>query len=131
MDFSKLYVDGQWVDSASDRWIDVINPATRKAFARVPAGNADDVDRAARAAAAAFPAWAATSLAERKELMERFLAIFRSQEDELIDITVRELGSPWAFTKASQVEYQYTRTRSYIDLADKVPLVEHMEACEC
>lgn len=128
MDFSKLYVDGQWVDSASDRWIDVINPATRKAFARVPAGNADDVDRAARAAAAAFPAWAATSLAERKELMERFLAIFRSQEDELIDITVRELGSPWAFTKASQVEYQYTRTRSYIDLADKVPLVEHMEA---
>ena len=51
MDFAKLFIDGKWVDSASGQWIDVINPATRKAFARVPAGNADDVDRAARAAA--------------------------------------------------------------------------------
>jgi aldehyde dehydrogenase (NAD+) len=128
MDFSKLYIGGQWVDSASGQWIDVINPATQKAFARVPAGNAADVDRAARAAAAAFPAWSATSLADRKALMERFLTIFRSQEEELIDITIQELGSPWAFTKSSQVEYQYTRTRSYIDLADQVPLVEKMEA---
>ena len=45
--------------------------------------------------------------------MEKFLAIFKSQEDELIDITIKELGSPWAFTKSSQVEYQYVRTRSY------------------
>lgn len=128
MDFSKLYIGGQWVDSASGQWIDVVNPATRQVFAQVPAGNAVDVDRAAKAAAAAFPAWAATPLAERKALMERFLTLFRAQEEELIDITVRELGAPWSFAKTSQVEYQYTRTRSYIDLADQVPLVEHMAA---
>lgn len=128
MDCTKLYIDGEWIDGASGLFIDVENPATQKIFAKVPAGNAADVDKAAKAAARAFPSWAAVSLQERKNLMENFLSIFKSQEDELIDIIIKELGSPYTFTKASQVEYQYTRTRSYIDLADSVPLIEHMEA---
>lgn len=127
MDFEKLYIDGVWVPSASGDFIDVENPATRKIFARVPAGNGEDVDRAARAAHRAFPTWSALTLQERIDLMEKFLAIFRSQEEDLIDITIKELGSPYGFTKSSQVEYQYTRTRSYIDLAPKVPMVEKME----
>ncbi|WP_299001444.1 aldehyde dehydrogenase family protein [uncultured Dialister sp.] len=113
MNFEKLYIDGQWVDGASGEFIDVENPATRQIFARVPAGNGEDVDKAAKAAHAALPEWSALPLSVRINLMEKFLAIFKSQEDELIDITIKELGSPWAFTKSSQVEYQYVRTRSY------------------
>ena len=128
MDFEKLYIGGQWTAGASGRFIEVENPATRQIFARVPAGNEEDVDKAARAAHGALPAWAALPLTERIDLMEKFLAIFKSQENDLIDITIKELGSPYSFTKSSQVEYQYTRTRSYIDLADQVPLVEHMAA---
>lgn len=124
MDYEKLYITGEWIPGASGTFIDVENPATREIFARVPAGNAEDVDKAAKAAHAAFPAWAAKTLDERIALMEKFLEIFRSQEDGLIDITIKELGSPWAFTKGSQVEYQYVRTRSYIDLAPTVPMVE-------
>ena len=126
MDYEKLYITGEWIPGASGTFIDVENPATREIFARVPAGNAEDVDKAAKAAHAAFPAWAAKTLDERIALMEKFLEIFRSQEDGLIDITIKELGSPWAFTKGSQVEYQYVRTRSYIDLAPTVPMVEKM-----
>lgn len=126
MDFEKLYIDGQWTAGASGQFIEVENPATRQIFARVPAGNEEDVDKAARAAHEALPAWAALPLTERIELMEKFLAIFKSQENDLIDITIKELGSPYSFTKSAQVEYQYVRTRSYIDLAPKVPLVEKM-----
>lgn len=126
MDFEKLYIDGHWTAGASGRFIEVENPATRQIFARVPAGNEEDVDKAARAAHEALPAWAALPLTERINLMEKFLAIFKSQENDLIDITIKELGSPYSFTKSSQVEYQYVRTRSYIDLAPKVPLVEKM-----
>lgn len=126
MDFSKLYIDGAWVESASGKMIDVENPATREIFASVPAGNGEDVARAAEAAYAAFPGWMATPLERRIELMEKFLEIFREQEPELIDITVKELGSPYDFAKSAQVEYQYVRTRSYIDLAPRVPLVEKM-----
>ena len=50
MDFEKLYIDGAWVPSASDKWIEVEKPASRSVIARVPAGNAEDVDRAAKAA---------------------------------------------------------------------------------
>lgn len=128
MDYEKLYINGEWIPGASGEFIEVENPATREIFARVPAGNGDDVDKAAKAAHAAFPAWAKKPLAERITLMERFLAIFKSQEDDLIDIIIRELGSPYTFTKASQVEYQYVRTMSYIDLAPDVPMVEKMAA---
>ena len=128
MNFEKIYINGQWVPGSTGQFIDVENPATREIFAKVPAGNAKDVDAAAKAAHRALPVWSATPLEERISLMKRFLEIFRSQEDELIDITVKELGSPYTFTKTAQVEYQYTRTQSYIDLAPKVPLVEHMAA---
>ena len=128
MNFEKIYINGQWVPGSTGQFIDVENPATREIFAKVPAGNAKDVDAAAKAAHRALPVWSATPLEERISLMKRFLEIFRSQENELIDITVKELGSPYTFTKTAQVEYQYTRTQSYIDLASKVPLVEHMAA---
>lgn len=128
MNFEKIYINGQWVPGSTGQFIDVENPATREIFAKVPAGNAKDVDIAAKAAHRALPVWSTTPLEERISLMKRFLEIFRSQEDELIDITVKELGSPYTFTKTAQVEYQYTRTQSYIDLAPKVPLVEHMAA---
>ncbi len=126
MDFEKLYIDGEWTPASSGEWIDVENPADMKIFARVPRGAAEDIDRAARAAKAAFPAWAAKPLSERISLMERFLAIFRSQEEEIIDLEIKELGAPWAFAKSSHCEYQYTRVRSYIDLAPEVPMVEKM-----
>lgn len=102
MDFEKLYIDGAWVPSASDKWIEVENPASRSVIARVPAGNAEDVDRAAKAASAAFPAWRDTPLADRIALMEKFLTEFRAREEDLVRITVEELGSPVGFTRSSQ-----------------------------
>lgn len=128
MNFEKLYINGQWISSRSGELMGVENPATQEIFAKVPAGNAEDVDAAAKAAHHALPVWRTTPLSERIVLMKRFLDIFRSQEEELIAVTIKELGSPYTFTKTAQVEYQYTRTQSYIDLALEVPLIEHMAA---
>lgn len=80
MDFEKLYIGGQWTAGASGRFIEVENPATRQIFARVPAGNEEDVDKAARAAHEALPAWAALPLTERIDLMEKFLAISKARK---------------------------------------------------
>lgn len=46
MDYEKLYINGEWIPGASGEFIEVENPATREIFARVPAGNGDDVDKA-------------------------------------------------------------------------------------
>ena len=50
MDHLKFYIDGAWVDPLTPATIDVINPATEKAFTQVSAGSAEDVDRAVAAA---------------------------------------------------------------------------------
>lgn len=128
MDFEKLYINGEWVPSESGEFIEVENPATMQTFARVPAGNGADVDKAAKAAHAALPGWAATPLAERISLMKKMLARFKELEPEIIDLEVKELGSPVTFAKSAHCEYQYVRTQSYIDLAPSVKMVEKFAA---
>ena len=124
MNFKMLYIDGAWTPSASGAYIDVENPANKERFACVPEGNDADVDKAAKAAAAALPAWAATPLSERMEYMKKMLTYFKEMEPQLTDCIVKELGAPVSFAAASHVRYQYVRTQSYIDLAAGLPLVE-------
>ena len=47
---SRLYIDGSWVDAASDEGLDVINPATEEVIAQVPQASVADIDRAVAAA---------------------------------------------------------------------------------
>ena len=65
MNYEKLYIDGAWVDAHGTGRIDVENPATMQVIAKVPAGDSEDVARAAEAAKRAFPLWAATPMEER------------------------------------------------------------------
>lgn len=49
------YINGEWIDSASGEFSDVINPATEEVIAKVTSSNEADVDAAVDAANAAFP----------------------------------------------------------------------------
>lgn len=128
MNFEKLYIGGQWVSSASGKWIDVENPAAGTIFARVPAGNAADVDAAVQAARRAFPHWASVSLAGRIAVMKRMLTHLKAVRSQIIDLEVRELGSPVSFAETAHCDYQYTRIQSYIDLAPQVDAVRKLPA---
>lgn len=50
----KLLINGEWVDSASGKEFDTVNPASEEVLASVAHGEAEDVNRAVRAARAAF-----------------------------------------------------------------------------
>lgn len=126
MDFEKLYINGEWIPSVSGNYIEVENPATMQKFARVPAGNADDVDKAAKAAKKAFPAWANRPMSERIDLMKKMLTYFREFEPQIADTVMKELGAPISFATSNHTQYQYVRTESYIELAAKLPLVEKL-----
>jgi phenylacetaldehyde dehydrogenase len=67
----KMLIGADWVDAAAAGLLDVRNPATGDVVARVPAGEAADVDRAVRAARAAFEsgAWPAMSPVQRERLL--------------------------------------------------------------
>ena len=61
----KMYVGGDWVDSATGQTFDNYNPYTGEVFAKIAAARREDARRAIDAAAEAFPAWAATPPSER------------------------------------------------------------------
>ena len=53
-----MLIGGNWVEAADDEWREIASPARRgSVIARVPRGNATNVDRAVAAAREAFPAW--------------------------------------------------------------------------
>src|SRR5258708_3158143 len=60
-----LYIDGQWSPSSGTASIDVLSASTEEVIGSVPEGTPTDVDRAARAARAAFDAWSRTTVEER------------------------------------------------------------------
>lgn len=122
--FDKHYINGEWVPSEGGGFISVENPATLERFAEVPDGTPADAVLAIEAAAAAQPAWSAVPMEKRISLMERMLALFREGRSEIIDLEVKELGSPVTFTASAQCDYQFARVQSYIDIARTLPLEE-------
>ncbi|MFC9454391.1 aldehyde dehydrogenase family protein [Streptomyces sp. NPDC056983] len=90
----QIFIDGKWVDSSGDGVIEVINPVTEEVVATIPAGNAEDVDRAARAAAAAFPAWSRTTVEERIAVLEKLARLTEDRAEEITQAIVSEIGQP-------------------------------------
>ena len=64
--FGRFFIDGAWMRPAGEGRIPVVDPASESVFAEVAAGGPEDVDRAVAAARRAFPAFAATPLAQQK-----------------------------------------------------------------
>jgi aldehyde dehydrogenase (NAD+) len=98
-----LYIGGSWAPPAGRGTIEVVDPTTEAVTGTVPDGTAEDADRAVRAAAAAFPDWSATPLADRIRFIERVAAAIEARTGELAALITREVGSPYQFSIKSQV----------------------------
>ena len=92
----QLYINGEFVAPQSSATIDVLDPATSDVIARVPDANADDVDRAVRAARAAFDegAWKDATAQDRGRVLFKIAEIVRARADELAEIETRNSGKP-------------------------------------
>jgi len=100
-DFTKFYINGEWVAPIEPRLVDVINPATEEPVAQISLGSARDVDRAVAAAKAAFPAYSRTSKEERLALLQKIVEAYKARYDELAQTITKEMGAPaWLATRA-------------------------------
>ncbi|AZE99333.1 Succinate-semialdehyde dehydrogenase (NAD(P)+) [Pseudomonas orientalis] len=88
------YVDGQWVAADSGATLDILDPASGRLLARVPAMAAVDTRRAIVAAERAWPAWRARPAAERAALLERWYQAMLDNLDDLALIMTSEQGKP-------------------------------------
>src|SRR4051794_27493686 len=113
----RLYLGGAWVPPASAETIPVENPATEEQLGHVPAGTAEDVDRAVAAARGAFDGWANTSMAERGAVLDRLHPALASRAGDIARTVGLELGTPLKIAKAVQAGLPLTVLRGYADLA--------------
>ncbi|MFD7492869.1 aldehyde dehydrogenase family protein [Streptomyces sp. NPDC059832] len=112
-----MYIDGAWRPAAGRDTITVVNPADEQVIAEVPAGGAEDVDAAVRAARAALPAWAATAPAERAARIAALRDVLVARKDEIAGTVTAELGAPLPFSQAVHAGVPVLVAGSYAELA--------------
>lgn len=88
----KMFIDGKFVENASGKWINVLNPSTEEVISLMPEGTVDEVKTAIDAAEKAQGAWERTPAVERASYLIKIAAGIRKREKELTDIIVREGG---------------------------------------
>ena len=99
----QFYIDGAWVDPITPNAIDVIDPSNEDAFARISMGSKADVDKAVAAAKRAFATFGFTSPAERLDLLNRIIEVYKKRSNDLALAVSREMGAPRGFALDSQV----------------------------
>jgi malonate-semialdehyde dehydrogenase (acetylating) / methylmalonate-semialdehyde dehydrogenase len=110
------YIGGQRVEGSSGRWGDVFNPATGDRIRRVAFAESGEVDRAVAAAAAAFPAWAATPPLTRARILFRFVDILARERDALARLISEEHGKVF-----SDAQGEVTRGLEVVEFACGIP----------
>src|SRR6202043_733674 len=94
------YVHGGWRRSATQEYVDVINPATAEVLARTPLSTSAEVDAAVQAAAGAFPAWRRTPPGERVQYLFKLKNLLEEHLDELSRLITLENGKTFSEARA-------------------------------
>ena len=94
-DQAKHFIGGEWISSTNKDTIPVIDPSTGETFGKLARGNAEDIDRAVKAAQKALDGeWGKLSASQRGEIMKKFARLIREHADELTKLEVRDVGKP-------------------------------------
>ena len=100
----QLFINGQWTDAASGKTFETPNPATGDTLARVAEGDAEDINRAVRAARAAFTrSLEPDDPSERGRIIWRIGDLILEHVDELAQLESLDNGKPFAVAQAADV----------------------------
>lgn len=96
MNRKPMFINGEFTESSSNGWFPVYDPSTEEIIAECPEGNADDIDKAAKSARAAFDGgpWSQTSGQERGRLLFRLAERIRKDAAPLAQMESRNGGKP-------------------------------------
>ena len=101
----QLFIGGQWVEAASGKTFETPNPATGETLARVAEGDAEDINRAVRAARGAFDdgPWSRLTPSERGRIIWRIGDLILDHADELAQLESLDNGKPVAVARGADV----------------------------
>ena len=101
----QLFIDGQWASAASGKTFETPNPATGETLAQVAEGEAEDIDRAVKAARRAFDEgpWTKMTTSERGRIIWRIGDLINEHLDELAQLESLDNGKPFTVARAADV----------------------------
>jgi phenylacetaldehyde dehydrogenase len=101
----KLFINGQWTEAASGKTFETPNPATGQTLARIAEGDAEDIDRAVRAARNAFDdgPWGRLTPSERGRIIWRIGDLILAHAEELAQLESLDNGKPYPVALGADV----------------------------
>jgi aldehyde dehydrogenase (NAD+) len=120
--YTHLLIDGQFVNAASGKTFPTLDPRTGDVIANVPEGDAEDVDRAVKAARKAFDEgpWPKMTAYERSCIMYRIADLLEKHNDEIAALETWDNGKPYEQASLVEVPMVVRIFRYYAGWADKI-----------
>lgn len=112
------YINGKWVDSSTTAYLDVVNPATTEVLATVPLSTAEEVDRAAQAAATAFVNWRRTPAGDRIQSLFKLKNLLEENLEDLARTITQECGKTLAESRG-----EMRRAIENVEVACGIPML--------
>ena len=88
------YIRGEWCSASCDHWIEDYSPANGALIARMPCSSSEDIDAAVEAALDAATDWAALSISERAEWLEKIANALEERAEEVAQLESLDTGKP-------------------------------------
>ena len=101
----RMFINGKWVDAASGKTFPTYNPATGEVLANVAEGDREDIDRAVKAARAAFDSgpWSKMTPSERGGLIWKLADLIEKNAEEFAQLESLDNGKPAAIARLADV----------------------------
>jgi len=118
----KLFINGKWVEAASGKTFPSYNPATGEVLANVAEGDREDIDRAVRAARAAFETgpWSKMPPAGRGKLIWKLADFIEKHQEEFAQLESLDNGKPLKISRIADLPLTIEHMRYYAGWATKI-----------
>ena len=126
MDYTKLYINGEFIVPKTKEFIEVENPSTKEIIASVPRANESDINFAVKSAKDAFETWQFVNLDERIKLVEGLIEELFKRENEIADMILQELGKGMDFALKSHTRPYLEDGKNYIEITRNYKFEEDM-----
>ncbi|KAK9947720.1 hypothetical protein M0R45_003332 [Rubus argutus] len=120
--FTKLFINGEFVDSISGKTFETIDPRTGEVIIRVAEGDKEDVDLAVKAARTAFDhgRWPRMPGSDRGTILMKFADLIDEHTEELAKLDTVDAGKLFSFGKAVDIPQVANSLRYFAGAADKI-----------
>lgn len=124
--YEKLYINGKWVHTDEEDFIEVINPTNEEIIGKVPVGNKSDIDTAVKAAKNAFKIWSKSTIDDRIEKLNLLSQKIKEKSELLAQTITSEVGTPIEYSRMAMVGTPRVVSRSYAKILESYEWEENV-----